>query len=62
MTQQDLLISKSSQKGGKFRMAADSGEGKSPVSLTEELANAEIRLNVYAGFDAGRIEIISNLP
>lgn len=62
LTQQNLLISKSSQKDGKFRMAADSGEGKSAASLTEKLANDEILLNVYPGFEAGRIEIVSNLP
>ena len=62
LTQQDLLISKSSQKEGKFRMAADSGKGRSVVSFTEELANGEIILNVYPGFEAGRIEIVSNMP
>jgi len=62
LDQQDLLISKSSQKSGKLRMAADSGEGKSIASFTEKFANGEISLNVYAGFETGRIEITFNLP
>ena len=61
LTQQVLLISKSSKKDGRFRMAADSGQGKPVASLTEELANGEILLNIYAGLVTGRIEIISNL-
>jgi len=61
LTPQDMLIIKSFGRGGRFRMVADSGDGNPAASLTEELAGGEITLNVYAGVDAGRIEIISNL-
>jgi len=57
---QELLIGKSAKEEGKLRMAADSGQDKPVASVTEELANGVMRLNVYAGFDSGRIEIIYN--
>lgn len=60
INQQDLLIGKSAKKKGKFKMAADSGTVKPVASLAEEIANGAMTLNVYTGFDAGRIEIISN--
>jgi len=59
LKQQNLLISKSSQKDGRFKMAADSGQDKPVALLAEELANGAMTLNVYAGFEAGRIEIVA---
>jgi hypothetical protein len=59
LKQKDLFIGKSSQKDGRFRMAADSGDGGSVGSLVEELADGTMTLSVYAGFEDGRIELIS---
>ena len=59
LKQKDLFIGKSSQKDGRFRMAADSGDGGSVGSLVEELADGTMTLSIYAGFEDGRIELIS---
>ena len=56
---EDLLWARA-HAGQPFKMAADSGEGKTKPAKTLSLLEGELRLNIFAGVETGSLEIKLN--